>query len=157
LFSLPRGDARRCASRLPLAFIFRAFGAPFPLFVQSLLNMEVEWSCGNQALPTTTPTRGHAGNFVGPHWVSKLQPGRNHSELIPLRLWHRKQSVVVLKVVGSHCEVLHRWRSILHYRPIEPVEVSIPLRQSTATAEYPRRSTHSKWRTTSTRAVGKTD
>jgi hypothetical protein len=34
LFSLPRGDALRFASRLPLAFIFRAFGAPFRLFVQ---------------------------------------------------------------------------------------------------------------------------
>ena len=32
---LARGEALRSASRLPLAFIFRAVGAPFPLFVQS--------------------------------------------------------------------------------------------------------------------------
>ena len=37
---LSRGDAPRCAQRLPLAIIFRAFGAPqseLQLFVQSLL------------------------------------------------------------------------------------------------------------------------
>jgi hypothetical protein len=33
--SLTRGDALRFASRLPPAFIFRAFGALFRLFVQS--------------------------------------------------------------------------------------------------------------------------
>ena len=46
--SLTRGDALRSASRLPLAFIFRAFGAPFPLFVQSLQSAMYVWSISDR-------------------------------------------------------------------------------------------------------------
>ena len=43
-------DALRFASRLPLAFIFRAFGAPFPLFVQSLTEVIDPQNCNNSQL-----------------------------------------------------------------------------------------------------------
>jgi hypothetical protein len=66
LFSLPRGDALRFASRLPLAFIFRAFGAPVSTFVQSLPKLKLgENEIGGGAEDSQVAARQLGENEIG--------------------------------------------------------------------------------------------